>query len=119
MTRLFLLALLVLLIIALAWRDAFGFDIAFPEREDLRRWIDGAGLLGPLLVVALMTAAIVASPLPWRAMKSTGINSPRLRCGRIFAAFRIDKSAGKTVRLAISAMIMPPPAMIPNSAKPR
>ena len=64
MTRLFLFVLLVILIIALAWRDAFGFDIAFPEREDLRRWIDGAGLLGPLLVVALMTVAIVASPLP-------------------------------------------------------
>ena len=64
MTRLFLFVLLVILIIALAWHDAFGVDIAFPEREDLRRWIDGAGLLGPLLVVALMTVAIVASPLP-------------------------------------------------------
>ena len=64
MTRLLLLALLVLLIIALAWHDAFGFDIDLPEREDLQRWIDAAGLLGPVLVVALMTAAIVASPLP-------------------------------------------------------
>ena len=64
MTRLFLFVLLVILFIALAWHDTFGFDIAFPEREDLRRWIDGAGLLGPLLVVALMTVAIVASPLP-------------------------------------------------------
>ena len=63
-TRLLLLALLVLLIIALAWHDAFGFDIDLPEREDLQRWIDAAGLLGPVLVVALMTAAIVASPLP-------------------------------------------------------
>lgn len=64
LTRLVLLALLLLLIVALAWRDAFGFDIDLPEREDLQRWIDAAGLLGPVLVVALMTVAIVASPLP-------------------------------------------------------
>ena len=64
MTRLILLVLLVLLIIALAWRDAFGFDIDLPQREELQRWIDAAGLLGPVLVVALMTVAIVASPLP-------------------------------------------------------
>jgi uncharacterized membrane protein YdjX (TVP38/TMEM64 family) len=63
-TRLILLVLLVLLIIALAWRDAFGFDIDLPQREELQRWIDAAGLLGPVLVVALMTVAIVASPLP-------------------------------------------------------
>lgn len=64
MTRLIFLALLVLVIVALAWRDAFGFYVDLPEREDLQRWIDAAGLLGPVLVVALMTVAIVASPLP-------------------------------------------------------
>ena len=54
----------MLLIAVLAWSDAFGFDIDLPEREDLQRWIDAAGVLGPVLVVVLMTVAIVASPLP-------------------------------------------------------
>jgi uncharacterized membrane protein YdjX (TVP38/TMEM64 family) len=63
-TRFPLLVLLVLLIVALAWRDAFGLDIDLPQREDFQRWIDAAGLLGPVVVVALMAAAIVASPLP-------------------------------------------------------
>ena len=64
MTRLMLLIGLLLVIIALAWRDVFGLDFDLPDREDLRRWIDAAGLLGPVIVVALMTLAIVASPLP-------------------------------------------------------
>ena len=34
------------------------------DREQIRAWIDTAGILGPLLVVSLMTIAIVASPLP-------------------------------------------------------
>ncbi len=64
MFRLALLLLLVLAISVLALPDVLGFDINLPEREDLDRWIDAAGLTGPILVVALMTAAIVASPLP-------------------------------------------------------
>ncbi len=64
MFRLALLLLLVLAISVLALPDVLGFDINLPEREDLDRWIDAAGLMGPILVVALMTAAIVASPLP-------------------------------------------------------
>ncbi len=64
MIRVIALAFLVLLIAVLAWSDAFGFDIDLPEREDLQRWIDAAGVLGPVLVVVLMTVAIVASPLP-------------------------------------------------------
>ncbi|SMX49761.1 TVP38/TMEM64 family protein [Maliponia aquimaris] len=64
MMRLIVLGLFVFLIGAWVWRDALGFDIDLPEREDLQRWIDAAGLLGPVLVVALMTIAIVASPLP-------------------------------------------------------
>lgn len=64
MFRLALLLLLVLAISVLALPDVLGFDINLPEREDLDRWIDAAGLLGPILVVTLMTAAIVASPLP-------------------------------------------------------
>ena len=64
MIRVVAIILIVLTMILLVRRDAFVFDIDFPQREDLRIWIDGAGLLGPLLVVALMTVAIVASPLP-------------------------------------------------------
>jgi uncharacterized membrane protein YdjX (TVP38/TMEM64 family) len=64
MMRLIVLGVFILLIGAWAWRDALGFDMALPERVDLQRWIDAAGLLGPVLVVALMTVAIVASPLP-------------------------------------------------------
>ena len=62
--RLFLLVLLMLVIAALAWREALGFGIDLPDRADLQIWIDAAGLLGPVLVVVLMTVAIVASPLP-------------------------------------------------------
>lgn len=64
MFRLALLLLLVLAISVLALPDVLGFDVNLPEREDLDRWINAAGLMGPILVVALMTAAIVASPLP-------------------------------------------------------
>jgi len=41
--------------------DGF-FD--WPDRDRLQAWIDAAGIFGPLLVVALMSLAIVASPLP-------------------------------------------------------
>lgn len=64
MIRLSLLLFLALLLAALAFHDALGFNIALPGREDFRRWIDAAGLFGPVLVVVLMTVAIVASPLP-------------------------------------------------------
>ncbi len=64
MFRLALLLLLVLSISVLTSPELLGFDIDLPEREDLDRWIDAAGLMGPILVVALMTVAIVASPLP-------------------------------------------------------
>lgn len=36
----------------------------WPDRNRLQVWIDAAGIFGPLLVVALMSLAIVASPLP-------------------------------------------------------
>ena len=64
MFRLALLFLLALSISVLALPDVLGFDIDLPEREALELWIDAAGLVGPVLVVTLMTAAIVASPLP-------------------------------------------------------
>ncbi|SIT02283.1 Uncharacterized membrane protein YdjX, TVP38/TMEM64 family, SNARE-associated domain [Roseivivax lentus] len=62
--RLLGLVLVLLLILALAWHDALGIELALPGREDLDGWIEAAGLFGPVLVVVLMTLAIVASPLP-------------------------------------------------------
>ena len=62
--RLILLVLSGLLLLFLARPDLVGLDIGMPDRDDLRRWIDVAGFLGPVLVVVLMTLAIVASPLP-------------------------------------------------------
>ena len=50
--------------ILLVRRDVFGLEIGLPAREDLQLWIDAAGLFGPVLVVALMGVAIVASPIP-------------------------------------------------------
>lgn len=50
--------------VLLAWRDVVGLEIQLPDRGDLRLWIEAAGRLGPALVVALMTVAIVASPIP-------------------------------------------------------
>nr|WP_217517520.1 hypothetical protein [Roseobacter litoralis] len=61
--RVVVLVLLGLLLLVLARPDLAGLDADLPERDDLRLWIEAAGLLGPLLVVALMTLAIVASPL--------------------------------------------------------
>ena len=64
MLRYLLLILFPFVVLIVARPELTGLDIDLPEREDLRRWIDAAGLLGPVLVVALMTVAIVASPLP-------------------------------------------------------
>ena len=64
MTRLLVLVLLGLLLLVPAGPDFAGLDIDLPDRDDLRLWIDAAGLLGPLMVVALMMLAIVASPVP-------------------------------------------------------
>ena len=64
MVRLVVLILLGLVLVILARLDLAGLAIDLPERDDLRRWSDAAGLLGPVLVVARMTLASVASPLP-------------------------------------------------------
>ena len=56
--------LFVLAMAILARSDVFGLEIRLPSREDLHLWIVASGLLGPVLVVALMTVAIVASPIP-------------------------------------------------------
>ena len=56
--------LFVLAMAILARSDVFGLEIRLPSREDLHLWIEASGLLGPVLVVALMTVAIVASPIP-------------------------------------------------------
>ncbi|KNG95394.1 TVP38/TMEM64 family protein [Pseudaestuariivita atlantica] len=64
MTRLFLLGVIVLMILAWILRRQLGFDFDLPDRDDLRRWIDAAGVFGPVLIVALMALAIVATPIP-------------------------------------------------------
>ena len=53
-----------LLLLIAAFPELVGMDSVLPERADMRRWIDAAGALGPVLVVALMVLAVVASPLP-------------------------------------------------------
>ena len=57
MIRLIAIVLLVLAMVLLAWHDVFGLEIRLPDREDLHLWIEASGLLGPALVVALMTIA--------------------------------------------------------------
>lgn len=64
LVRLLLLILFALILVIIAQPHLVGFDLQLPEREEIRGWIDAAGLLGPVVVVALMTIAIVASPLP-------------------------------------------------------
>lgn len=64
MIRLVAIVLFVLAMVLLAWRDVFGLEIRLPDRDDLQLWIEAAGLLGPVLVVAFMAVAIVASPIP-------------------------------------------------------
>ena len=64
MIRLVAIVLFVLAMVLLTWRDVFGLEISRPDRDNLRLWIEASGLLGPVLVVALMAVAIVASPIP-------------------------------------------------------
>jgi uncharacterized membrane protein YdjX (TVP38/TMEM64 family) len=55
----------VVLLGALWWLlAASGLLARLGDVEALRAWIEGLGLLGPLAVVGLMAANIVASPLP-------------------------------------------------------
>nr|WP_052254266.1 TVP38/TMEM64 family protein [Leisingera sp. ANG-S5] len=51
-----------LLLVLVLWRA----DALPPvmTRADITAWVDAAGILGPLVIVGLMTMAIVASPLP-------------------------------------------------------
>ena len=62
--RFLLIICFVLLLLVLARPETLGIEYTFPDRDDLRRWIDAVGLFGSVLVVALMTIAVVASPLP-------------------------------------------------------
>lgn len=62
--RLLLIVIVAVLLLALARPDLLGLEVNLLEREALRDRIDAAGLFGPVLIVALMTLAIVASPLP-------------------------------------------------------
>lgn len=60
----FLFLSVLILGVVLIRPELLAISMDWPDRDDLRAWIDAAGMLGPLLVVALMSLAIVASPLP-------------------------------------------------------
>ncbi|MFV1490674.1 TVP38/TMEM64 family protein [Phaeobacter sp. JH72H1] len=62
--RVLLFAMILVGTVALAFPDVFGIDNRLPSRAEIDRWIEAAGLAGPIVIVALMTLAIVASPLP-------------------------------------------------------
>jgi len=64
MMRILLIAVFLMGVVALAFPDVLGVDIRLPDRAEIDRWIEAAGLAGPIVIVALMTIAIVASPLP-------------------------------------------------------
>ena len=64
MARLLFLFFLAAVIAMVASPGSAGSELTLPDREEIKRWIEAAGILGPLLVVALMAVAIVASPLP-------------------------------------------------------
>ena len=59
MMRILLIAVFLMGVVALAFPD-----VRLPDRAEIDRWIEAAGLAGPIVIVALMTIAIVASPLP-------------------------------------------------------
>jgi len=56
----------LLLIVAIGWLALSGSGVLphLDDSEALTSWIAARGLWGPLLIIALMTAAIVFSPLP-------------------------------------------------------
>ena len=61
---LFVIILLVLFLELWGSRDTLAAGLELPERADFQRWIEGAGLFGPVVVVLFMALAIVASPIP-------------------------------------------------------
>lgn len=62
--RFLLLIIVLALAVFLLGADLLNGFFDWLERDRLQAWIDSAGIYGPLLVVALMSLAIVASPLP-------------------------------------------------------
>lgn len=64
MLRLVLLIVLFVGVAVVAWPNLLNLNLSIPSRTDLEDWIEAAGLFGPVVVVALMAVAIVASPLP-------------------------------------------------------
>ncbi|SEO14760.1 TVP38/TMEM64 family protein [Palleronia pelagia] len=52
------------LVLALIAAFALGWDPVALDRSRIERWVAEAGAWGPLAIVALMTVAVVASPIP-------------------------------------------------------
>jgi uncharacterized membrane protein YdjX (TVP38/TMEM64 family) len=60
-----LFAALVAVLIFYVWQSGLLADIQeMLDQRTIARWVDRAGVWGPLIVVGLMTVAVVASPLP-------------------------------------------------------
>ncbi|MCF6272326.1 MAG: VTT domain-containing protein [Rhodobacteraceae bacterium] len=60
-----LFAALVIAALLYAWRSGLLASLqADMSRSAIEGWVAGAGLWGPVVVVALMTIAVVASPIP-------------------------------------------------------
>lgn len=59
-------AIAIVVPLGLGWwlLEASGAIAFFSDAEALRRWIGELGLIGPMVVIGLMAANIVASPLP-------------------------------------------------------
>ncbi len=58
-------ALLVLAGLVYAWRSGLLAELqADMSRDTIDRWVSEAGFWGPLVVIALMMVAVVASPIP-------------------------------------------------------
>lgn len=55
-------SVVVAVLLALLYRAGAPLDL--PDRAQIQGWVDAAGVLGPIVIVALMTVAIVASPIP-------------------------------------------------------
>lgn len=55
-------SVVVAVLAVLLYRAGAPFDL--PDRAQIQGWVEAAGVLGPIVIVALMTIAIVASPIP-------------------------------------------------------
>ncbi len=60
------IAIVVVAVLAVAaiYSDAFSKIVGALSSDRISEWVDAAGLWGPILIIVLMAAAIVATPIP-------------------------------------------------------